>query len=71
MADKRRKRKRRGQSSGGGGGSSGGGVMQSIRSGFRQAAGAETPPKASTTSNVIWALILAVAVGVFLWRWFG
>ncbi|HHH29137.1 MAG TPA: hypothetical protein ENK57_12440 [Polyangiaceae bacterium] len=50
-----------------------GGVMQSMRSGFKRAAGVGDDPgdKPSTTSTVIWALLLLVAIIVFLYRWFG
>ena len=77
MAKKRRKRKRKGgksagsKSSAGGGGASGG-VMQSIRSGFQRAAGVDdSKEKPSTLSNILWALVLLAAIGVFLYRWYG
>lgn len=76
MAKKRRKRKKKGGSgsssgSGGGGGSSGG-VMQSIRSGFKNAAGVgESKEKPSTVSNIIWTLVLLAAVGFLIYRWYG
>lgn len=76
---KRRKKKRKGgkpagssASSGGGGGGGSGGVMQSIRSGFKRAAGVEeSKEKPSTLSNIIWTLVLLAAVGFLIYRWYG
>jgi hypothetical protein len=79
MAKKRRKKRRRGgktspkpTSPAGGSSSSGGGVMQSLRSGFRRAAGAESSgDRPSTASNVIWTIVLVAAVAFLLYRWYG
>ena len=77
---KRRKKKKKGggagasgtSQGGGGGGGSSGGVMQSIRSGFRRAAGVEeAKEKPSTVSNVVWTLVLLAAVGFLIYRWYG
>lgn len=75
MVEKRKKRKRKSKSpaSGGGGGPpSGGGVMQSIRAGFRRAAGAEEPSKdSSRLGNIVWTILLIAAVAFLLYRWYG
>ena len=77
VAKKRRKRKKGGKTGGSGSGggpsaSGGGGVMQSIRSGFKRAAGVEeSKEKPSTLSNILWMLVLLAAIGVFLYRWYG
>lgn len=82
MAERRKKRKRKtkGASSGGSSQSGGvnpyeapqtGGVLQSLRSGFRRAAGAEKPEKESTLSKVIWGVIFAAAIGLLIARFLG
>lgn len=74
MAEKRKKRKRKSKSpaTGGGGPPSGGGVMQSIRAGFRRAAGAEEPSKdSSRLGNIVWTILLIAAVAFLLYRWYG
>lgn len=73
MAEKRRKRKRKSKSAGGGGGGppTGGGVMQSIRAGFRRAAGVEESKESSRLGNILWTLALLVAIAVLLYRWYG
>ncbi|HJL15594.1 MAG TPA: hypothetical protein RMH99_08065 [Sandaracinaceae bacterium LLY-WYZ-13_1] len=82
MAKKRRKRKKRkrgGETSssskaGASKSATGGGVMQSMRAGFRRAAGAENAKgddKPSTLSNVLWTVVLLAAVGFLLYRWYG
>ncbi len=67
-------------SSGGGYGvskrGSGGGLMQSMRSGFKRAAGVGDDTggesdKPSTLSNVLWTVLLLAAVGALLYRWYG
>ncbi len=52
--------------------SGGGGVLQSMRSGFKRAAGAEDGPeeKPSTLSNVLWTVLLVAALGFLIYRWF-
>ncbi len=52
----------------------GGGVMQSLRNGFKRAAGAEDgaeESKPSTVSNIIWTVLLLAALGFLLYRWYG
>ena len=84
---KQRKPSAKKKSSGGGGGgggggygvskrSSGGGVMQSLRSGFKRAAGVggdedRGEEKSSTLSNVLWTLLLLGAVAALLYKWYG
>ena len=79
---KRRKNRRQSGKSGKGGGDggygvsksgSGGGGMQSLRSGFKRAAGATDDDRdrgSSTLSNVLWGVVLLGALGVLLYRWF-
>ena len=51
--------------------SEGGGVMQSLRQGFKNAAGAgEREEKSSTFSNVLWTVLLLAAAGVFIYRYY-
>ena len=51
--------------------SEGGGVMQSLRQGFKNAAGAgEREEKSSTLSNVLWTVLLLAAAGVFIYRYY-
>ena len=78
MAQKRRKKRRRGGKAGARGPradarpATGGGVMQSLRSGFRRAAGVESANDGpSTKSNVLWTLLLVAAVAFFLYRMYG
>lgn len=76
MAEKRKKRKRKSKSAaapsaGGGAPPSSGGVMQSIRSGFRRAAGAEDAREPSRLSNIVWTVVLLAAVAFLLYRWYG
>lgn len=76
MVEKRKKRKRKSKSSGapspgGGGAPGGGGVMQSIRSGFRRAAGAEESKESSRLGNIVWTIILIAAIAFFLYRQYG
>lgn len=72
MAEKRRKRKRKSKSATGGGGPpTGGGVLQSIRSGFRRAAGVEESKESSRLGNILWTLLLIAAVALLLYRWYG
>lgn len=53
-------------------GGGGGGVMQSMRSGFKRAAGVgDEAEKPSTASNLIWTLLLLAAVGFLLYRYYG
>ncbi|MCA9604216.1 MAG: hypothetical protein KC619_01390 [Myxococcales bacterium] len=51
----------------------GGGVMQSMRAGFKRAAGVEDGPeeKPSTLSNILWTLLLLAALGFLIYRWYG
>ncbi len=50
----------------------GGGVMQSMRSGFKRAAGVgDQPEKPSTASNIVWTILLLAAVALLLYRWYG
>jgi hypothetical protein len=79
MAEKRKKRKRKTKSPGSAqasastGSPSGGsgGLLQSMRSGFRRAAGAEEPKeKPSKLSNLIWTLVFLLAAGVLIYRWY-
>jgi hypothetical protein len=77
MAEKRKKRKRKSKpagpvSAGGGGPPSSGGVMQSIRSGFRRAAGAEqASTQPSRLSNIVWTIVLLGTVAFLLYHWYG
>jgi len=73
MAKKRNKKRARKRKRGSGSSSSGGGgAMQSIRSGFRRAAGVEKSKSGSSTvANVIWTLILLAAIALLLYRWYG
>lgn len=77
MADKRKRRKRKGAPREGAlpaeaaqHDEGGGGLLQSIRSGFRQAAGVEES-KPSRASNIFWTMLLIAAAGLLLYRWYG
>ena len=51
--------------------SGGGGVMQSMRSGFKRAAGVgEGPPqKESTLSKIIWGVLILAAAGYVVYKY--
>ena len=51
----------------------GGGVMQSMRAGFKRAAGVDDGPqeKPSTLSNILWTVLLLAALGFLIYRWYG
>jgi hypothetical protein len=79
MAEKRKKRKRKSKGSGDEPtvgaraqveDEGGGGLLQSIRSGFRQAAGVEES-KPSRASNIFWTVLLIAAAALLLYRWYG
>jgi hypothetical protein len=71
MTKQRKKRKRRTSATQAGEtAAQSGGVMQSLRSGFRRATGVEAS-KPSRGSNIVWTIILLVAVGILLYRWYG
>jgi hypothetical protein len=68
---KRKKRKKRGGAGGGpSSGGGGGGVMQSMVRGFRRAAGVEKDAKSKSSwlGNLIWVLLIAVAVALAVSR---
>ena len=74
MAQKRRKKKRRTPKSSGGGGPgpapTGGGLMQGMRSGFKDIAGAgDDERRPSLFSNVLWGLVLLAALTFAVYRW--
>lgn len=80
MTEKRKKRKRKSKGTATGSTTSStssgtphsGGVLQSMRSGFRRAAGAESgPQQESTLSKVVWGLVLVAAIAFAVTRWLG
>ncbi|HEY8432642.1 MAG TPA: hypothetical protein VIL20_29930 [Sandaracinaceae bacterium] len=46
-------------------------MLQSIRSGFRRAAGVEESKESSRLGNILWTLLLIAAVALLLYRWYG
>ena len=77
----KKKRKRKESAVGKGGGSTkkaaragGGGVMQGMRASIKRVAGADADrrdDKPSTLSNVLWVIVLLLAVAVLIYRYYG